>query len=69
MDRLLVLFLYTHELTFFIFSHFISKVVHLETSSFVNFMIQILSHKFNGVHIGTSFKILNEVAVCTLLDL
>ncbi len=68
MDRLLVLFLYTHELTF-LFSLILSKVVHLETSPFVNFMIQILSHKFNGVHTGTSFKILNEVAVCTLLDL
>jgi hypothetical protein len=35
--------------------------LHLETSPFVYFMIQILSHISNSVYIATSFKILNYV--------
>ena len=32
-------------------------------------MVQILFHKSNDIWIALSFKILNDVAVCTLLDL
>jgi hypothetical protein len=39
--------------------------LHLKTSLFVHFMIQILSHGFNNLYTVTSFKILNDVAVCT----
>ena len=42
---------------------------YLETSPFVHFMVQILSPGSNRVHAATSFKILNDVTVCTLLDL
>ena len=41
----------------------------LEISSFVHFIVQILFHKSNGVQSVLSFKILNEVAVCILLDM
>ena len=38
------------------------------SSLFVNFMVQILSHGSNSVHNVTSFKILNDVAICILLN-
>ena len=43
--------------------------LHLEISQFVHFMVQILFHKSNGVQSVSSFKILNDVVVCILLDL
>jgi hypothetical protein len=39
------------------------------SSPFVHFMVQILSHESNNVYTARSFKILNDVAVYTLLDL
>ena len=42
---------------------------HLEISPFVHFMVKILFHKSNDIYTALSFKILNDVAVCTLLDL
>jgi hypothetical protein len=42
---------------------------HLETSPFVHFMVQILSHRSNSVYTVMFFKILNDVTVYTLLDL
>ena len=41
----------------------------LETSLFVYFMLQILSHRSNSIYTVTLFKILNDVALYTLLDL
>ena len=38
-------------------------------SPFIHFMIQILSHRSNSVYTTTSYKILNDVTVCTLFDL
>jgi hypothetical protein len=43
--------------------------VHLEISQFINFMVQILFYKSNGIESVSSFKILNDVIVCILLDL
>ena len=43
--------------------------LHLEISQFVNFMVQILFHKSNDIQSALSFKILNDVTVCILLDL
>ena len=44
-------------------------LLYLETSLFVHFMVQILSHRSNSVYTAMSFKILNDVVVFTLLDL
>ena len=41
--------------------------LYLEISQFVHFIIEILSHGSNNVHIATSFKILNDIAVCSSL--
>ena len=41
----------------------------LETSLFVYFMLQILSHISNSIYTVMLFKILNDVALYTLLDL
>ena len=35
----------------------------------IHFMVQILFPESNSIHIITLFKILNDVTVCTLLDL
>jgi hypothetical protein len=43
--------------------------LHLEIPPFVYFMVQIFFHKSNDIQTGLSFKILNDVTVCTLLDL
>ena len=43
--------------------------LYLEISPFVHFMVQILFHKSNGVQSVSSFKILNDVVICILLDL
>ena len=43
---------------------FISKSLNL-----AHLMVQISFHGSNSKHIATSFKILNDVAVCTRLDL
>ena len=43
--------------------------LHLETSPFIYFMVQILSYGSNSIHTVTSFKILNDVAVYILIDL
>ena len=42
---------------------------HLEISHFIHFIVQILFHKSNDVQSVSSFKILNDVAVCILLNL
>jgi hypothetical protein len=39
------------------------------SSPFVYFLVRILFHKSNGVQSVLLFKILNDVAVCILLDL
>ena len=43
--------------------------LHLEIFPFVYFMVQILFHKSNGVQNVLSFKILNDMTVCILLEL
>ncbi len=43
--------------------------LYLETFQFVHLMVHILSFGSNGVHTVTSFEILNNVPVCTLLYL
>jgi hypothetical protein len=43
--------------------------LHLEISPFVHFMVQILFQKSNDIYTALSFKILNDMAICTLLDL
>ena len=43
--------------------------LHLEISPFIHFMVQILSYRSNNVYTVTPFKILNDMAVCTWLDL
>ena len=43
--------------------------LHLEIPSFVHFIVQILFHKSNDIQTALSFKILNDVAICILLDL
>jgi hypothetical protein len=35
----------------------------------LHFMVQILFHKSNDIYTVLSFKILNDMAICTLLDL
>ena len=39
------------------------------SSPFVYLMVEIISHGSKNVHTATSFKILNDIAVCTPLDL
>ena len=44
-------------------------LVEMQSSLFVYFIVQILFHKSNGIQSVSSFKILNDVTVCILLDL
>ena len=43
--------------------------LHLEISSFVYFIVEIISHGSNSIHITMSFKILNDATICAPLDL
>ena len=44
-------------------------LLHFKIRQFVYFMVQILFPRSNNINIVTSFKILNDVTVYTLLDL
>ena len=43
--------------------------VLLNSPKYLLWMVHILCHRFNDIYTVTSFKILNDVAVCTRLDL
>ena len=42
---------------------------HLEISPFIHFIVYILFHKSNDIWTVLSFKILNDMTICILLDL